>query len=420
MDIVVIEDQAHLGHGHFPNRFAWLAEGFAELGARVHLLTACGWSLEQAFPLRFDRVHRFGGAALLAHRLAERLQALARRRSVPARVRLGLLRICATARGVAIALAVGALHRRHPKLALAVNVSARLDIRAAMVFASGLPWVHHGFAPRPERTDPVDRLATRMLALVFRWRGRRSAAPRVVMVPCADWVGNWQSHLAVADVVHGQLAGYSQAQRRINLAARQAQVRQNQQAPRRAPVALVFGAHHSERDLATVLAALALGEGWTLVVAGQIAGDPRLAALPEDLRRRITCHPGSQSVAQKQALYRAADFAILSFHAGYARNSGTLMDCFEFALPAVVSSDSHAAAVVEQSGGGVVFRAGDAGDLARTIATLIAPAPAGPIGAALTARDPAEHSNRAVAARHLAVLDRLTPATPASYPGRAN
>ena len=64
--VLVVEDRAHLTLGHFPTRFAELAEGFAEAGCSVEALTADGWlhAGERPVPFVVSRFHWFAAHAL--------------------------------------------------------------------------------------------------------------------------------------------------------------------------------------------------------------------------------------------------------------------------------------------------------------------------------------------------------------------
>lgn len=67
--------------------------------------------------------------------------------------------------------------------------------------------------------------------------------------------------------------------------------------------------------------------------------------------------------ATRSLAFEAADIAVLSFVAGYRRNSGTFMDAMAHGVPVIVSSESLAADLTERYRVGTTFTAGDAGSL---------------------------------------------------------
>ncbi len=69
--IVIVEDQAHLSLGHFPSEFPKLADGFADLGLDVDVLTRSGWALEDS-STRAWNLHTVSPLAELFLRLAKR------------------------------------------------------------------------------------------------------------------------------------------------------------------------------------------------------------------------------------------------------------------------------------------------------------------------------------------------------------
>ena len=71
--VLVVEDRAHWPSGHFPTRFAELAEGFAENGCIVEVLTSQGWLHDGERPVPFV-VNRYGRLDSVLYRAGEALR----------------------------------------------------------------------------------------------------------------------------------------------------------------------------------------------------------------------------------------------------------------------------------------------------------------------------------------------------------
>src|SRR5260221_9813922 len=67
--VLIVEDHAHWPEGHFPVRFAQLAEGYVEAGYRVEVLTSQGWSGAPEHRDPSFRIHRFGWTARQLRRI---------------------------------------------------------------------------------------------------------------------------------------------------------------------------------------------------------------------------------------------------------------------------------------------------------------------------------------------------------------
>ena len=65
--VVVVEPFAHLRVGHFPSSFAELADGFAEAGVHVEVLTTSGWAFDDGEMPRW-LIHRYGLLASTAEK----------------------------------------------------------------------------------------------------------------------------------------------------------------------------------------------------------------------------------------------------------------------------------------------------------------------------------------------------------------
>jgi hypothetical protein len=95
--ILVIEDWAHLPSGHYPRRFAELAEAFAALGWHAEVLTSRGWLHETDTGTSPFAVSRYGFLAGVFDRVATRLQKVYRetRAGTAARTIGSMLRVTA-------------------------------------------------------------------------------------------------------------------------------------------------------------------------------------------------------------------------------------------------------------------------------------------------------------------------------------
>ena len=72
--VLIVEEHAHWLEGHFPVRFAQLADAYADLGFEVDVLTTWGWSRQHEAPEARFRVHRFEGLARQLRRVAGRVR----------------------------------------------------------------------------------------------------------------------------------------------------------------------------------------------------------------------------------------------------------------------------------------------------------------------------------------------------------
>ena len=75
--VLMVEDRADVLHGHFPKLFAEFAEGFADAGCEIHVLTSLGWPRDRG-DNRFV-LHRYGVLAATIHRLSRACQELSHR-----------------------------------------------------------------------------------------------------------------------------------------------------------------------------------------------------------------------------------------------------------------------------------------------------------------------------------------------------
>src|SRR5262245_7356493 len=72
--VLIVEDRAHRPLGHFPNRFAELAEGFVAHGCSVEALTSHGWLYDDGTARTSFRIRRYGTFHRLLYRLGDALR----------------------------------------------------------------------------------------------------------------------------------------------------------------------------------------------------------------------------------------------------------------------------------------------------------------------------------------------------------
>lgn len=391
--VVVVEDWAHRPYGHFPNRFAELADGLADVGVHVEVLTSRGWVHSNTREHRWT-VHSYGRAATVLARAAFWIEFRASRRSRtprPAMIALGSLLRTAAARHEARRVA-----RRIVQSGTAQHCGVvLLNMRSApSILARGhraVPWIVHQFA--------VDS----PLAIIDRAR-RPSRGPRTsarsacaLAVPSPGWVAPLQRRLPTVTVAPLRLAGVRP------VSATTGDTRTTLGLHPEAPVALLFGTHIPDHDPMTVVRALALLADWQLLVVGSVNQMIDSVMADDDhLLRRATRLRGTVPEETRDHALRSADVSVLSFAAGYSLNSGTLMDAISYGKPIVVSAPSAAAEVVDRYRIGETFRAGDAEDLCRAIRAVDHRS----IGSAMAVAQDAL-SNRRIAAAHLELLDDL-------------
>jgi glycosyltransferase involved in cell wall biosynthesis len=164
------------------------------------------------------------------------------------------------------------------------------------------------------------------------------------------------------------------------------------------PIALLFGAGHGDKDRETVAASFRTLDDWQLLIVGRAASRSEIDSA--HWRVPPVVIGGFVDGETRSLAFEAADIVVLSFVAGYRRNSGTFMDAMAHGVPVVVSEDSVAADLTERYGVGVTFIAGDSDSLQQALGRV----PAAIDPAALAAIR-AELSNDAVARAHIAVLD---------------
>ncbi|HXY95219.1 MAG TPA: glycosyltransferase family 4 protein [Acidimicrobiia bacterium] len=366
--VLVVEDRAHRPFGHYPTRFASVAEGFAEIGCVVEVLTSNGWLHEGARPVPFV-VRRFGFVDRWLGRAGEAF-----------RTTRGLRRVARSAKTIAMVRAARTRCRRagSPRPAVVV-VSTGTDAHVACAHAGAGRWLFYEFA---DPITPRARLQRRAAGAEARRRGAGGAAR--VVVPDDDVREHWEEAAPYLQPITLPIAGSDTVQR-----IEDARLRLGISADEN--VALLFGGSHASKDVDLVARVFADLPDWQVVVCGRVADSYR----QRTNAREAVIIGGYVDDNMRALVFSAADLVVLSYQPGFRRGSGALTDAIAFGVPVVCSDGSLAASIVREYGLGNVFAPGNPDSLERAIAT--APARIDPEA---LARARAELSSRAVA-RHL-------------------
>lgn len=384
--VLIVEEQAHWEHGHFPVRFAQLATAYAQLGYEVEVLTTWGWARKPVEDQPFV-VHRFGVLARNVRRVAGRLRGFGdstRSRRV----------VNTIGDALATAAMVGATRRRVARMTrfpTAVIVMG-WDTEPAAVAALAGPgrWLINQFKmPEQVFTWRTSLVTQTVRSLARHAEARREAHRGCVRVAAADevWRATWERATPFLRPVVLPIAGVRpfdqipDARARLGL-------------PDDARVALLFGDADGKR-VDTVVTAFAELPDWTLVVGGKVAD-----AVPRHPsgHAHVVRFEGVVSDETRDLLLAAADVMVLSFFAGYRRNSGTLMDAVSAGIPTVCSRDSAAAELVEHYSLGPLFDPDDASSLADAIRRVV------PLPLEVIERAQRALSNAGVARQQLSAL----------------
>lgn len=381
--VLVVEDRAHRPMGHFPTRFAELAEGFAEAGCAVEVLTSQGWLHDGERPVPFA-VNRYGWFNRLLYRTGESF-----------RNTRGLHRIASALRTLGLVRAVRSRCREAgDPMPDVIVVGVDIDPLVGSAFAKRGRWLFYKFGG-PARV--LRRFSKRAARAESR---RRSAGGRArIATPNVDDSERWEEIAPFLDPITLPIAGV-RARDRVPNAKQRLGLHPHDK------VALVFGEAHNDKDIDLVARVFAELANWQLVVAGRVADEYRQRAGG----REAIIIGGYVDTAMRDVVYSAAELVVLSFKPDYQRNSGVLTDAISLGVPVVCSDGSPAADVVREYRLGVVFNPGDPDSLARAVNT----APAR-IDTADLERARAELSNRAVAVRFLRAL-QYTPPTEGGQP----
>jgi glycosyltransferase involved in cell wall biosynthesis len=390
--VLIVEERAHHATGHYPVRFAQLAEAYAELGFHVEVLTERGWAHRAADPP--FTVHQFGWTARASQRIAARLGAHAR---------TGQLLRRRVEKLVLHAAMIGAIRARRGRMEPRPDATVILGPSiepwfVALGVGPGRWLVNEFFAP-PARPDEGPGVITDMAVLLAARseRRRRSGNGRLRIATATElWAAQWAEWARFLDPIVLPIAGARTLERSEHARTRLG-------LPAHGRIALFFGADQS-KDPATVLEAFRHLDGWTLVIAGQISDTVEVPLSGDVLLRG-----GHLSDERRDLLLSAADLMVFSFVRDYRRDSGTLMDAISVGVPVVCSGESAAAEIVRRYRLGNVFEPGDSASLAEAVRD--APASIAP---ADLARARADCSNLAVARGQLQALGIDAPSAAAT------
>lgn len=372
--VLIVEEWAHRPLGHYPNRFMEVAEGFASAGYRVETLTSCGWHQEGPDRRPTVPVRRYGRVAFLLLRITNRL----RPSNDKARTAVGLLRAALLVRQVR-----RATKRMGDPHANVVVVGTAAPPEVLPLFVRSGTWITHVFLPEPWCGPRITAALVRRAATSQRERSF------TIAVPTPEWADAYRR--TGATVVCIPLAGIRSTSP-ITDAAKKLGI------PPERRIALLFGAGHSEKDGETVVSSFRTLGDWQLLIVGRSMSRSEIDFV--DWRVPPVVIDGFVDSETRSMAFEAADVVVLSFVAGYRRNSGTFMDAMAHGVPVVVSRDSVAADLTERYGVGVTFTPGDSDSLQQALDRV----PANIEPAALAAIR-AEWSNDAVARSHIAALN---------------
>jgi glycosyltransferase involved in cell wall biosynthesis len=370
--VLVVEDRAHRPVGHYPTRFARLAEGFVADGCVVEALTADGWLLDGRQPVPFV-VRRYGAVDRFLYRFGEAFGATR-----------GLRNVSRAARSLALARAALARVRRagDPRPDVVV-VAQGIDPLVASAFAGPGRWLFYEFGS-------ISRAQLHYRKRARRAEERRRAAggrARIATPNDADR-DEWADTAPFLDPVTLPIAGTWARERVPDARSRLGFATEDR-------IALVFGTAHPDKDVDVVARVFAELPDWQVVVAGTVAASYRGRAGARD----AIVVGGYVDDATRDLVYSAADLVVLSFRPDFGRDSGVLMDAVSFGVPVVASDRSVPAEIVREYGLGTVFEPGNPDSLERAIATAPSRVDPGDLDRART-----DLSNRTVAHRLLEVL----------------
>jgi glycosyltransferase involved in cell wall biosynthesis len=383
--VLVVEDRAHRPVGHFPNRFAELAEGLAELGYTVEVLTSHGWLRNGERPVPFT-VRRLGWFRRAVWNLGSAFEHTPRLRRA--------------ARAARTHAQVSGARSRRRRAGLprpdVIVVSWNCDARVASIAAGPGRWLFYQFAYPPRTLPTVARRAARAEAQRRAARGLARIA-----TPDDELRDEWRAAAPGLDPVTVRIAGsrgrarVPDARRRLGLAAD-------------SKVALLFGTDHEDKDVDVVARVFADLPDWQLVVVGDVSRRYRQRSGPA---RDAIVIGGYVDDATRALVFSAADLVVASFQPHFHRDSGVVMDALSWGVPVVCSDGCPAADVVRAYHLGVVFAPGDPDSLDHAVRG--APLGLDPSDLECARR---QLSNRGVAARILEVLSEAQSTDPESAP----
>jgi hypothetical protein len=166
------------------------------------------------------------------------------------------------------------------------------------------------------------------------------------------------------------------------------------------PAACFLGGWWPPKDVETLVRAVGrVSQPFSLVVGGSPLDEGRLKELDEALGGSLIVLPRPLSMAVKEDVYRAVDFAVVARQAGAHKESGLVADAVRHGLPLVTSDhDPSLNRALAGRGWARTFRAGDADDLACVLDIALSgiPRPEQDLGDALGFRSATEQLDRYV------------------------
>ena len=347
--VVLVEDQAHVLHGHFPKLFAEVAEGFVDAGCEVHVLTSLGWPLDRG-EHRFA-LHRYGTMMALLLRLSPWAVSLTRRTD---------------RRGGLVGHLGRTIYRLNEMLVtVALLVSTRRLIRREGLDPVGIVVLAVMVSPRIIDRWPGPH---RWLVKRYLWGMPREGSG-------ADHRSGQVGLFCPAEEVGTEVAGYPMFRINLGVARRSSSASPGQREalglPAQSRLALLIGSGHSRQDPTSAFDALRDRSDVTTVIIGSLANrldDAERWVNPPHLVGRF------MDPTEIDQYIEAADVVIVSLQPGFPHCSSVVLDAASGGTPVIVSQPSLPARWVEEFGAGEVFDSGSADSLAAAFDRLDLPA----------------------------------------------
>lgn len=330
--ILIVENNAHLHHGHYSKNFAELADGFVELGCEVEILTAFGWVGDEEH--HGFRVHRYTLLGRLVSHLVFFLDWLngiidetRLRRLEPHLYRLRLVTITT----ISIFEVRWLCRRRHLDPLGILVLSIRFSIRTLERLARDENWIVY----------PLSSSA--------KWNAPRSSPDKRIMIAGAsdagpDFFPNFP-YVKLNFSVGREVGGDGPALRaQLGIAPT-------------ARVLLMVGAGHWWQSARPVIDAARERSDLQLVIVGDLAKELEGERLDAWATPPIAI-PRYVPIAELDGYYAAADLIAISVRERFPHDSGVLLDAASHGVPVIVSRPSTPATTVERFGAGETFDAG--------------------------------------------------------------